>query len=273
VQATIGSGYVPREPKPGPTPKGKRIMSVVRALFGVLKPRVTKRAHVGLALLALGGVAMAQGEPGATMRGSIGPAVVLSEKAAAVPTALVEVDAPVALGRESVARVMALLRISGVAGDEKFSVGDASTFNSAEFELWIKRRIGSDYDGGATYVYMHGGGAVLRDSHGAEPYQRNPLWYSVGLTLERRESKKFPKRWVSIGYGHSDISSPPARKPGSFSAAARDAKPADLIASGAVELGGPSKSRFIISADVHRGLYGPRATTQVRLSTTMSWGE
>jgi hypothetical protein len=168
---------------------------------------------------------------------------------------------------------MAQLKAAGVAGDTKFNPGDVSTFNSAEFDLFIKRRVGSDNDGGATYFYAHGGGAVLRDAKGEAPYQRNPLWYSIGVTLERRDDGKFPKRWLSIGVGHSDISSPPAHAPGTLAQAGHDAKPRDLIVSGSVAIDGPSKSKLIISGDVHRGIYGPRATTQVRLSTTASWGD
>lgn len=280
MSSNLEFGYVPPSDKSAPKPSkaGSRLMSAVRFVAGLIKgkPISAKTAGNRMGLLPLVLVAFtagAQEEPGATMRGSMGASGVLSQRADVVPTALVEVEAPVSLGHESVARVLALLRISGVAGDERFNVGDVSTFNSAEFELWFRRRVGSDYDGGATYFYLHGGGAVLRDSHGDAPFQRNPLWYSAGLTLERRESKRFPKRWVNLGFGHSDISSPPARSPLTLAQAGRDAIPRDLIASGSVEVDGPSKTRFIVSVDVHRGIFGPRASTQVRLSTTATWGE
>lgn len=230
---------------------------------------------VGLAV----GAALAYGasvhgeEPPATVRGSLGYSGVFSERADTVPTALVEFESPIPMGNGSMGRVLAQLKALGVKGDKKFSIGDVATYGSAEFDLFLRLRIGSDREGGSTFFYVHGGGAALRDSHGDAPFQANPVWYSVGITLERRELKKFPSRWVSIGLGHSDISSPPLHAPGTLAQAARDAKPRDLIVSGSAVVRGPSKSQMIISGDVHRGIYGPRATTQVRLSTTVTWGD
>ncbi len=268
---SIADGYVPHPKQPGTNPKGTRIMSAIKALLSLIRAPRGEKALPYVLVLGLAVTASAGSEPPSTVRGSLGMQGVLSSQAAAVPAALVEVDSPISLGRESVARVMAQLKLAGVAGGT-LDVGDVSTFNSAEFDLYVKRRVGSDNDGGATYVYVHGGGAVLRDAKGEAPYQRNPLWYSVGLTLERRDDGKFPKRWLSLGVGHSDISSPPAHAPGTLLQAGHDAKPRDLIVSGSVAIDGPSKSKLILSGDVHRGIYGPRASTQVRLSTTAAWG-
>jgi hypothetical protein len=267
-------GYVPHETQPGPKKGGWLVRFLLAVAKAIKPPKGERSMPYALALAILAPCAFAS-EPPATVRGSIGMQAVASEKAAAVPNAEFDVDAPMSLGHESIARVMAQLKAAGVAGDTKFNPGDVSTFNSAEFDLFIKRRVGSDNDGGATYVYVNGGGAVLRDAKGDAPYQRNPFWYSVGVTLERRDEGKFPKRWLSIGLGHSDISSPPAHAPDSLAQAGHDAIPRDLIASGSVAIDGPSKAKkakLIISGDVHRGIYGPRATTQVRLSTTMTWG-
>ncbi len=213
---------------------------------------------------------LAEAEPPASVRGSIGYSAVMTEAVDAVPTASVEVDAPISLGKASIARLLAQLRIEGIAG-KSLNVGDVRTFGSAELELIFKRRVGRDNQGGSTYVGIRGGGAALRNASGDAPYQRNPLWWAVEFTLERREKDSFPHRWVSVGFGHSDISSPPTRRPGSFSSAARDAQPRDLIVSGSVSVDGPSRSALIISGDCHRGIWGRNATTQVRLSTSVSW--
>jgi hypothetical protein len=210
-------------------------------------------------------------EPPAAVRAHVGYSATMTSRADALPTAAVEIEAPVSLGSESIARVLAQLRVHGIAG-QTVDPGDVRTFASAEFEVALRRRVGADRDGGATYVGVRGGFAALRDADGAEPHVRNPLWYAIETTLERRDGDSFPSRWVSVGFGHSDISSPPLHTPGTLRQAARDAIPRDLIASGSVAISGPAKLKLIISGDVHRGLWGPRATTQVRLSTTVAWG-
>lgn len=223
-----------------------------------------------LALLPL--MASAAEEPAASVRAHAGYSAVMSSQADALPTAAVEVDAPVSLGHASVARVQAKLAALGIAG-KTFDGADVRTFGSVEFELAIRRRIGSDYDGGATYLGVRGGGAALRDAKGDAPYQRTPIWWAVELTLERRNGDHFPHRWVSLGFGHSDISSPPRSAPSTLGAAARDNAPRDLIVSGSVQVKGPIGTSVIFSGDVHRGLWGKRATQQARMSTSATWGK
>lgn len=227
-------------------------------------------------LWAWAGLTCRAQEPPATGRVSVGAAAVWSTTATVRPSALVEADAPVNLGKtepgddSSIARVLAQLRLAGVQG-QTVNPADVATFSSLQFDLYIKRRIGSDSDGGSTYVYLHGGGAALRDSEGSAPFQRTPLWYSAGITLERREGKAFPHRWVSLGFGHSDLSSPPRRQPGTLGAAARDAIPRDLIASGSTSIKAPGKVAVILSVDLARALWGPRGTMHVAVSTTLAW--
>lgn len=226
---------------------------------------------VAIGTTILAARACAQEEPPATGRVSVGAVAVWGERTDVAPGAIVEAEAPINLGRASVARVLAQLKATGVQS-EGFELGNVATFGAIALEVYVERRIGGDEDGGATYIHAHGGGATLRDSDGREPYQRSPLWYSVGVTLERRAGGAFPHRRLSVGFGHSDVSSPPRRSPGTLAAAARDAKPRDLIVSGSVAIDGPGRVEVILSGDCHRGLWGPRATTQARIASTVTWG-
>ncbi len=118
-------------------------------------------------LLAL--APFAQGtEPAASARVHAGYAAILASKAAYRPVVAVDVDAPVSLGRVSIARVQAKLGINGIES-KPIDPSDARTFGSGEFEVAILRRVGSDSDGGASYIGLRGGGAMLRDASGDAP--------------------------------------------------------------------------------------------------------
>lgn len=223
------------------------------------------------ALLLFGARAAHCQEPGASGQVSIGAGAVLSNDATAVPVAIIAADAPVFLGSHSAARIYAELKLHGSQG-QTVDLGDVATFREAELDMWVQRRIGSDRAGGSTYVYLHGGGAVRQNTSGNEPAQRTPLWWSVGLAADRRDGDRFPERRLAVGFGHSDLSSPPLVTPGTLGAVLRDGIPRDIIVSGFVTIHAPGSLQVIIGGDAHRALWGPRATQAVRLSSTVTFG-
>lgn len=210
-------------------------------------------------------------EPGTSNQVSIGAGAVLSSDAAAVPVVIVAADAPIFFGSQSAARIYAAAKLHGSQG-QTIDPGDVATFREAELDVFLGRRVGSDRAGGSTYVYVHAGGAVRQNTAGNEPAQRTPLWWSAGLAVDRRDGEGFPERRLAVGFGHSDLSSPPLVTPGTLGAALRDGIPRDLIVSGHVTVKATGTLEVIIGGDVHRALWGPRATQSVRLTTTVTFG-
>lgn len=230
----------------------------------------------GFALLLCALPLAAQDEPHASDQVSLGAAAVVQEDATIVPAAIIGVDFPVYLGHSPVLRAYTLLAIDGAAG-ETLAPGDVRTFRALRFDAWLQRRIGTDGEGGSTYLAAHVGGAARLDTAGREPFVRAPLWWSAGLVFERRADEHFPHRRAALGFGHSDLSSPPRRVPGSLRAAIRDSAPRDLIVAGhvtvtALETKDGDAVKVIISASLHRALWGTRGTTAAVVSTTVTWG-
>lgn len=222
-------------------------------------------------LLLLGGRLAHCQEPSASNQVSVGGGVVLSDNASAVPVVIIAADAPVFLGSHSAARIFAMLKLHGSQG-QTVDPGDVATFREAELDVYAQRRIGSDRAGGSTYIYLHGGGAVRQNTSGNEPAQRTPLWWSVGIAADRRDGDHFPERRLAIGFGHSDLSSPPRVTPGTLGAVLRDGIPRDIVVSGFVTIKATGSLEIIIGGDAHRALWGPRATQAVRLTSTVTFG-
>jgi len=222
-------------------------------------------------LLLLGGRLAHCQEPPTSNQVSVGAGAVLSNDAETVPVVIVAADAPVFFGAQSAARIYAAAKLHGSQG-QTVDLGDVATFREAELDVYIQRRIGSDRAGGSTYIYAHGGGAIRQNTAGNEPAQRTPLWWSVGVAVDQRNEGKFPERRLAVGFGHSDLSSPPQVTPGTLGAVLRDGIPRDLIVSGFVTIKATGTLEVIIGGDAHRALWGPRATQAVRITSTVTFG-
>lgn len=203
-------------------------------------------------------------EPGASQQATAGALAVLSEKAAVTPVFQVGVDAPLYLGEDNaVARLHARLTIAGQAG-QALDVERVETFNGAELELYLERRIGAGLDGGATYLHAQAGGSARRDANGLTPAERFPLWYGIGVTVERRSGDSFPSRRLSVSLGRSEISSPRTEAEG----ASRFVR--DLIVSGSVSVpAGPVL--LLVHGDAHRALWGEGARFSARVGVSVAW--
>lgn len=238
-----------------------------------------RRLLVLVCALFVGGIMFAD-EPPASDQASAGGGMTGQDKVRAVPVVIIGVDFPVNLGDtpDATARVYSQFGIDGAAG-QTLDTGDVATFTALRFDLWIERRVGTDGLGGSTYLALHGGGATRFDSGGKEPFLRAPLWYSFDLAFERRDGDHFPHRRLVLGYGHSDLSSPPARRAGTLAAAARDGVPRDLIVGGNVtvtaleDVGKDTKMKVCIGAYIHRALWGPRGTVAALITTTITFGK
>jgi len=242
---------------------------------------VTRAAACGLALLLLGPAVLADDQPAPTDQVSVGAGMTGQETAQGVPVVVVGVEFPINLGDARPNgrwRAYTQFGIDGAPG-QTLDTGDVSSFMALRLDLWIQRRIGSDGTGGSTYIALHGGGAARLDTGGEEPFIRAPLWYSADFVFERRQDERFPHRRLVMGYGHSDLSSPPRRRAGTLAAAARDGVPRDIIVGGNVtvtaleDVGKNMKMKVCIGAYVHRALWGPRGTLAALVTTTITFGK
>lgn len=233
-----------------------------------------------LAALLLGGLARAEEAP-ASDQVSGGVGLAAQSKAKAVPVLIIGVDFPIYFGSDNVdatARGYSETSVDGLEG-ETVDFGNAATFTSVRGDLWLERRVGSDGNGGSTYLALHGGGAARLDTGGNEPLTRAPVWYSGDLVLERRSGDHFPNRRLTIGFGHSDLSSPPERVSGSLREAARNASPRDIMVGGNVTVtamkaaDGGTSMKVVIGGYVHRALWGKHGTFAALVTTTVTFGK
>lgn len=217
-----------------------------------------RRNRVGLLLLALLPAFAQAWEPEykATVEVLAGAGVSLSDDSAVVPVATVTVDAPVYVGEDgdSVARLRAALRLHGSPG-QTLDLSDVRTFQGAELDLQLERRIGSG-DDSATYAVIGGGFATRRDApakgagtaaasgESTAPAQRFPIYYSAGLAVEHREGGQAPSRRLVVGIGSSQVCHP------------ESLIPRDLVVSGHVRLLEVKGASLVLQGDVQRPLWG-----------------
>lgn len=197
-------------------------------------------------------------EPPATVEILAGAGVSVSDDSAAVPVALVGVDAPVYLGDESVARIRAALRLHGSPG-QTLDLERVDTFQGAELDAQLERRIGAGGNS-ATYVVTGGGFATRRDARGEGPRERFPLWYYAGLAVEHRPgSDGPPSRRFMVGMGSSEVCHPTSRAP------------RDLIVQGHVRVATARGVSFVIQGDAARPLWGSGRGV-FRIAVLTGWG-
>jgi hypothetical protein len=234
-----------------------------------------------LLMLLAPAIALSQTEqPPAADQASLGGGMTAQEKVQAIPVVVIGVDFPVNLGADSsgTGRVYTQFGIDGAPG-QTLDTGDVASFTALRFDIWLERVIGLDGFGGRTYIALHGGGAARLNTSSKEPFLRAPLWYSADFVFERRSGANFPHRRLVLGYGHSDLSSPPRRTPGTFAAAARDGVPRDLIVGGNVtvtaleDVGKDTKMKVCIGAYIHRALWGRTGTVAAVVTTTITFGK
>ncbi len=200
-------------------------------------------------------------EPPAAVEVLAGAAVVVSEESDVVPVARVTVDAPVFLGRESVARLRAALQVHGSAG-QTVDLADVATFRGAELDVELERRIGAG-QGSASYVVLKVGGAARRDAlvegTSEQPRERFPGWWGLGLGIEHREGSEPPSRRLVVAMGASQLCHE------------QGGAPRDLIVSGQVRIAQKGGAQAVIAGEIHRPLWGD-GRSMFRLAVLAGWG-
>jgi hypothetical protein len=133
--------------------------------------------------------------------------VSLSDESAVIPVFLLRFDAPVTVGDSPVCRLAVDVSLSGLPG-ESIDIQKPQTWKAGEVFGELQRRVGSDNDGGSTYVVGRAGFHTRILPADQTPRQRYARSYGVGVRVERRDAGGSIRRSVALLYGRSDVSSP-----------------------------------------------------------------
>lgn len=211
--------------------------------------------------LLCGAAPLCAEEPPASVEVLAGAAVVVSEESDVVPVARITVDAPVYVGRESIARIRAALQVHGSVG-ETVDLADVATFRGAELDVELERRIGAGQDS-ATYVVLKVGGAARRDAlvegTSEQPHERFPGWWGLGLAMEHRVGAEPPERRLVVAMGSSQLCHE------------QSGAPRDLIVAGHVRIAKKGGAVAVVAGEIHRPIWG-EGRSMFRLSVLAGWG-
>lgn len=148
-------------------------------------------------------------EPGVRFSALVGTEVTMTADTTPgiTPTAEIEVDGPLAIGKGAPLRVYSRLRTYALPG-ETLDLASIETFRAAEFELGAYKRVGrlvvGDQELWTSIEASWGFATSIPTSEGFKPALRAPRHYAVGTRIEERKTGA----WLSWLYGRDESAGP-----------------------------------------------------------------